>query len=159
MAYQKIRRRRLSSVDSSHRSWRSSRSSMLRRWIYSLVWRWRDYKYSSLRGTKQSSHYENFTMKSWYIYIMANERNGTLYIWVTNSILRRIEEHRLGITPWFTKKYNCKTCVYYEYFDNIKYAIIREKQLKWWNRRQKIELIESINPEWNDLMEKIKECT
>ena len=96
-------------------------------------------------------------MKPGYIYIMANERNGTIYVWVTNNLLRRIEEHKIWIGEGFTKKYHCKFCVYYEYFENIELAIIREKQLKWWNRKQKLELIESINPEWNDLTEQIKE--
>ena len=96
-------------------------------------------------------------MKPWYIYIMASERNGTIYVWVTNNLLRRISEHKEWIVEGFTKKYNCKLCVYYEYFEDIESAIMREKQLKWWNRKQKLELIESINPEWNDLTEQIKE--
>lgn len=96
-------------------------------------------------------------MKPWYIYIMANERNGTLYTWVTNNLLRRIEEHKGGIIEWFTKKYNCRICVYYEYYENIEIAIIREKQLKWWSRKKKLELIETLNPEWEDLTEQIKE--
>jgi putative endonuclease len=61
---------------------------------------------------------------------MANERNGTLYIGVTNNLLRRIEEHKSGMIEGFSKKYNCKICVYYEYFDTIESAIMREKQLK-----------------------------
>jgi putative endonuclease len=96
-------------------------------------------------------------MKPWYIYIMASERNGTLYTGVTSNLLRRIQEHKNWIVEWFSKKYNCKLCVYYEYYEDIESAITREKQLKWWNRRQKLELIESINPEWNDLTEQIKE--
>jgi putative endonuclease len=96
-------------------------------------------------------------MKTWYIYIMANERNGTIYTGVTRNLLRRIEEHKNWIVEWFSKKYNCKLCVYYEYFESIESAIMREKQLKWWNRKQKLELIESMNPEWDDLTEQIKE--
>jgi putative endonuclease len=98
-----------------------------------------------------------FPMKPGYIYIMASERNGTIYTGVTSSLLRRIEEHKSGIVEGFSKKYNCKFCVYYEYFEDINLAIVREKQLKWWNRKQKLKLIESINPEWNDLTEQIKE--
>lgn len=96
-------------------------------------------------------------MKPWYIYIMASERNGTLYAGVTSNILRRIEEHKNWIIEWFSKKYNTKLCVYYEYFESIESAIMREKQLKWWNRKQKLELIEIMNPEWRDLTEQIKE--
>lgn len=96
-------------------------------------------------------------MKPWYIYIMANNKNGTIYTGVTNNLLRRISEHKEWIIEGFTKKYNCKRCVYYEYFESIESAIMREKQLKWWNRKQKLELIESVNPEWIDLTEDIKE--
>ncbi len=96
-------------------------------------------------------------MKPWYIYIMASERNGTIYVWVSNNLLRRISEHKEWIVEGFTKKYNCKLCVHYEYFEDIESAIMREKQLKWWNRKQKLELIESINPEWNDLTGRINE--
>ncbi len=88
---------------------------------------------------------------------MASERNGTIYTWVTNNLIRRIEEHKNGTIEWFSKKYHCKLCVYYEYFENIDLAIMREKQLKWWNRKQKLELIENLNPEWRDLTEQIKE--
>ena len=69
-------------------------------------------------------------MKPGYIYIMATERNGTIYVGVTNNLPRRIEEHKTEIGEGFTKKYHCKLCVYYEYFDNIELAIMREKQLK-----------------------------
>jgi len=88
---------------------------------------------------------------------MASEKNGTLYIGVTSNLLRRIEEHRIWIVEWFSKKYKCKLCVYYEYYEDIESAIMREKQLKWWNRKQKLELIENMNPEWWDLTEQIKE--
>jgi putative endonuclease len=95
--------------------------------------------------------------RPWYIYIMTNEQNGTLYVWVTSNLLRRIYEHKEWIIDGFTKKYGLKTCVYYEYYEEINTAITREKQIKNGNRKQKLELIESINPEWNYLTETIKD--
>lgn len=87
----------------------------------------------------------------WYMYILASKRNGTLYIGVTNNIGRRTFEHKNDFNEWFTKQYKVKTLVYYEKFGSITDAIIREKQLKKWNRSWKIELIEKYNPEWKDL--------
>ncbi len=86
-----------------------------------------------------------------YIYILASARNGTLYIGVTSDIGRRVWEHREGLVEGFTKRYGIKTLVYYEAFEGIADAIYREKRLKKWNRAWKLELIESSNPEWNDL--------
>jgi len=96
------------------------------------------------------------TMRFYYVYILANRKNGTLYIGVTNDLIRRIDEHRQGIVPGFTKRYGIKRLVYYECTNNISAAIWREKCLKWWQRRWKIELIESMNPTWRDLWEDIK---
>lgn len=87
---------------------------------------------------------------------MASERNGTLYAGVTSNLLRRIEEHKNGTLEWFSKKYHCTFCVYYEYYEHISSAIIREKQIKWWSRKKKLKLIETLNPEWQDLTEHIK---
>jgi putative endonuclease len=93
--------------------------------------------------------------KWWYVYILSNKKDGTLYIWVTNNLIRRIYEHKEKLVEWFSKKYNLTKLVHYEEFDNIESAIIREKQLKWWNRKKKIELIEKENKNWEDLYELI----
>lgn len=86
-----------------------------------------------------------------YVYIMASQKNGTLYIGVTSNLPRRIYEHKIGKIPGFTKKYRVNLLVYYEQIENIKSAILREKQLKSWKRNWKIELIEKNNPAWKDL--------
>ena len=85
------------------------------------------------------------------VYIMTNRETGVLYVGVTNSLERRVWEHKEGIYKGFTKKYKLKTLVYHEEFDDITEAIAREKQLKVWKRRWKIELIEKDNPSWDDL--------
>lgn len=90
-------------------------------------------------------------MNYYYVYIMASKKNGTLYLGMTNDLLFRVYEHKKGIKEGFTKKYNVKMLVYYEQADDVSYAIEREKQLKSWKREWKINLIESLNPEWNDL--------
>jgi len=82
---------------------------------------------------------------------MASKKNGTLYTGMTNDLLFRVYEHKKDIKEGFTKKYNIKMLVYYEQTDDVSYAIEREKQLKWWRRKWKIELIETENPGWNDL--------
>ena len=92
-------------------------------------------------------------MKRYYVYILASKRNGTLYIGVTNNLIRRIYEHKTDLIGGFTKKYNVYWLVYYEGFDDIKAAIQHEKRLKKWNRKWKLELIEKENPEWKDLYE------
>ncbi len=90
-----------------------------------------------------------------YLYILASKRNGTLYIGITNDIIRRVGEHKLKLIDGFTKKYNVDLLVYYEIFNDVNEAILREKRLKKWNRDWKIRLIESINPNWEDLTEKL----
>ncbi len=92
-------------------------------------------------------------MKLYYVYIMASKRYGTLYIGITNNIVRRAYEHKHGLVEGFTKKYNVSKLVYYEMTDDVSYAITREKRLKTWKRAWKLELIESANPEWRDLSE------
>lgn len=94
-------------------------------------------------------------MKNYYVYIMTNKPNGTLYVGVTNDLVRRCYEHRNGMIDGFTKKYSCKMLIYYEAFDQIEDAILREKRLKKWNRQWKIELIEKSNPGWVDLYNQI----
>jgi putative endonuclease len=88
----------------------------------------------------------------YYTYILAS-RTKTLYIGVTNDIERRVSEHRAGIFGSFTGRYNVNRLVYYGDYDDVTDAIYREKQLKGWVRSKKIELIESLNPEWDDLSE------
>jgi len=87
----------------------------------------------------------------YYIYILANKRNGTLYIGVTSNLVKRVYEHKNNIIEGFTKKYNIHKLVYYETTNDIESVIRREKQLKKWNRKWKINLIENSNPEWIDL--------
>ena len=94
-------------------------------------------------------HY-TYHVKNYYVYIMASQRKGTLYIGVTNNLVRRVDEHQKDLVPGFTKKYNIKTLVYYEITNDIESALNREKYLKKWNRKWKIDLIESDNPEWKD---------
>jgi len=90
-------------------------------------------------------------MKKYYVYILASKCNGTLYIRVTNNLIRRVYEHKNNFTDGFTKKYGVHRLVYYEQYDDVLNAIQREKRLKKWNRQWKIELIEQENPEWDDL--------
>lgn len=94
-------------------------------------------------------------MKNYYIYILASKKNGTLYIGVTGDLIKRVDEHKQNTVAGFTKKYNVHTLVYYEVFQDIEEAILREKQMKKWNRSWKINLIEEKNPEWKDLYSEI----
>ncbi len=91
-------------------------------------------------------------METYYVYILASRRNGTLYIGVTNNLERRVSTHHLELLEGFTKKYGVHHLVYYEVTNDIQAALQREKQLKKWNRRWKLELIEKENPDWKDLM-------
>ena len=93
--------------------------------------------------------------KNYYIYILSNKRNGTLYIGVTNDLIRRVYEHKNELIDGFSKKYGLHNLVYFEHATDAKAAIYREKQLKKWNRKWKIELIEKENPEWKDLYSEI----
>lgn len=87
---------------------------------------------------------------NFYVYIMAS-LSGTIYIGVTNNLLRRAKEHKEGRTKGFTKKYFCSKLIYYEYFENIFDAVNREKEIKKWRREKKQNLIKRLNPHWNDL--------
>jgi putative endonuclease len=87
------------------------------------------------------------------VYIITNERNGTLYIGVTSDLGKRISEHKLEIHDGFSKKYGLKILVWYEVHDDIREAIRREKQIKKWERKWKLRLIEEDNPQWKDLYE------
>jgi len=93
--------------------------------------------------------------KNYYVNILASKKNGTLYIGVTSDIIKRIHEHKNNIVDGFTKKYSVHTLVYYEQTNDVESALLREKQLKKWNRSWKLELIEKENPQWNDLYNEI----
>ena len=86
-----------------------------------------------------------------YIYILTNRLRGTLYIGVTNNLLRRVWEHRLGKVPGFTRKYRLRRLVYFEHCTEFAIGIEREKRLKRWRRQWKLNLIEARNPDWKDL--------
>jgi putative endonuclease len=88
---------------------------------------------------------------SFFVYILASKRNGTLYIEVTNGLARRMSEHKAKLVPGFTRKYQVDQLVYFEMFDSILEARVREHSLKRWRRAWKIALIEKLNPEWRDL--------
>jgi putative endonuclease len=88
-----------------------------------------------------------------YVYILTNRKNGALYIGVTSDLAQRVYQHKQKHFPGFTKKYGIDRLVYYETFDDIEFAIQREKQLKEWQRVWKIEKITAANPDWNDLYE------
>ena len=87
----------------------------------------------------------------YYVYILASKRNGTLYIGVTDNLVRRVHEHKDDLVEGFTQRYGVHDLVYYETTDDVKSAIAREKHLKKWNRQWKIDLIEKDNPEWEYL--------
>jgi putative endonuclease len=89
---------------------------------------------------------------SYYVYLLTN-RSRTLYTGVTNDLTRRVYEHRQKMVPGFTQKYNIDRLVYFEESADVRDAIAREKQIKGWTRAKKIVLIESMNPEWQDLSE------
>lgn len=94
-------------------------------------------------------------MKQGFVYIMTNQKNGTLYIGVTSNLVQRVYQHKNHLVEGFTKRYGLDNLVYYEQFADMRSAIEREKQLKAGSRKKKIQLIELINPEWNDLYESI----
>ena len=93
--------------------------------------------------------------RSYYVYILASKIGGTLYIGVTNDLIRRVAEHKLKLIESFTKQYGVVKLVYFEQFDDPENAIKREKRLKKWARDWKIALIEKDNPNWNDLYSEI----
>jgi putative endonuclease len=91
----------------------------------------------------------------YFVYILASRRNGTLYVGVTNDVMRRTWEHRNELVKGFTKKYGVHILVWFELHEDIDVAIAREKQLKKWNRAWKIKLIEYSNSGWNDLYDRL----
>ena len=88
---------------------------------------------------------------SFYVYILASRRNGTLYVGMTDDLIRRVWEHRIGTVPGFTRKYGVKMLVWYEQHETREMAFQRERQIKRWNRAWKLQLIERFNPTWKDL--------
>ncbi|HUX79686.1 MAG TPA: GIY-YIG nuclease family protein [Alphaproteobacteria bacterium] len=93
----------------------------------------------------------------YFVYIMTNKPRGTLYIGITNDLIRRVHEHKTGLIDGFTKKYNLKNLCYFEIHDYVYNALQREKNLKHWRREWKINVIEEVNPQWKDLWETICE--
>ena len=93
--------------------------------------------------------------QTYYVYIMASRRNGTLYIGVTNNLIRRVYEHKNDLVEGFTGKYRVHKLVYWEQSENVESAIEREKQLKHWKRQWKLALIEEDNAGWDDLYEQL----
>lgn len=91
------------------------------------------------------------TQKQPAVYIMANKRNGTIYTGVTSNLVKRAYEHRSGLLDGFSKDHNCKLLVFFEIHETMESAITREKQIKNYSRKKKIQLIEIINPQWLDL--------
>ena len=104
----------------------------------------------SLRATKQSRSNET----TLYLY-HANKRNGTLYTGVTSDLVKRVHKHKNAAVERFAKKYDCKLLVYYESHESMDSAITREKQIKAGSREKKLELIEEMNPDWEDLYSQI----
>jgi len=93
--------------------------------------------------------------RQYYVYIMTNSRNTVLYTGVTNDLKRRVYEHKEKLVGGFTRKYNITKLVYYEAFEDIENAILREKQIKAGSRQKKIQYINSMNREWRDLYEEL----
>lgn len=93
--------------------------------------------------------------KQFYVYILTNRMNGTLYTGMSNDIVRRVYEHKNRLVKGFSARYGLTQLVYFECFNTAMEAIAREKQMKKWNRAWKLELIQGFNPEWKDLYEQI----
>ena len=98
-----------------------------------------------------------FSLRQYYVYIMSSYR-GTLYVGVTNNLIRRAQEHRDHRADGFTAKYNVTRLIYFEETPDVRSAIAREKQIKGWRRSRKVDLIESTNPHWVDLFEELEQA-
>ena len=92
---------------------------------------------------------------AFYVYILASQKNGTLYVGMTDNLIQRVWMHKNGVLPGFTKQYGVKTLVWYEQHDTREAALTRERQVKKWNRTWKLELIERRNASWSDLYEEL----
>ncbi|MFO7715543.1 GIY-YIG nuclease family protein [Desulfosarcina sp.] len=93
--------------------------------------------------------------KQYYVYILCNKRNGTLYIGITSNLIKRIWQHKNSLVEGFSKQYGLKNLVYFEAYKDVEEAILREKRLKKWNRDWKINLIEKNNPNWEDIYQRL----
>lgn len=93
--------------------------------------------------------------KTYYVYILANKRNGTLYVGITSDLLKRVWQHKNKVFKGFTNKYRIDKLVYYQGFKDVSDAIAYEKKLKKWPRKWKVDLIEKENPDWEDLYDKM----
>ena len=96
---------------------------------------------------------QSSVMGEYYVYILASGRNGTLYVCMTNDLAKRVGRHKKGDASEFTKEYGVKRLVYYEKYDSLEEALVREKQMKAWKRQWKMRLVDHWNPEWKDLSE------
>jgi putative endonuclease len=114
---------------------------------------WSGFNLIVIAGLDPAIH--SAAMSGYWLYVMASAPNGTLYVGVTNDLVRRAFEHREGMIEGFTKQYEVKTLVYYERHDTALAAIQREKNIKHWSRRWKIDLILGMNPDWRDLYDDI----
>jgi putative endonuclease len=92
---------------------------------------------------------------SFWVYLLASRRNGTLYVGMTDDLARRVWEHRTGAVPGFTQKYSVKMLVWYEQHESRESAFQRERQIKKWKRAWKLQVIEKFNPQWLDLTEQL----
>ena len=90
-------------------------------------------------------------MRSYYVYILASKRNGTLYIGVTSDLKKRVYQHKNNLIDGFTKKYKVHHLVYFEETSDVRSALQREKHMKIWKREWKIRLVQQMNPDWDDL--------
>ena len=110
---------------------------------------------SIICATRASDHIGGVIDRTFWVYILASRPGGTLYVGVTNDLVRRVYEHREGLVRGFTKRYGIKTLVYYEQHATAELAIQREKNIKHWPRAWKTRLIAQTNPTWRDLFEEI----
>jgi putative endonuclease len=120
-------------------------------WIPAFAGMTRDFFLLSSPGLTGRSMIQQALWMTYYVYILGSQKNGTLYIGVTNDLIRRTYEHRAGVVEGFTDRYGVHLLVYFEETENIEAAIQREKRLKKWRRDWKIKLIEKANPNWEDL--------
>ncbi len=109
----------------------------------------------AIQARVEEYHSMTGTHKTPAVYIMASQRNGTLYVGVTSGLLRRVWQHRTGELPGFSNRYECKLLVYFELHESMSAAIHREKQIKSGSRAHKLALIEKQNPTWRDLYNEI----
>ena len=92
-------------------------------------------------------------MKAWYVYLMANKRNGTLYLGGTSNLVQRAYQHRNGVLDGFTRKYGCHRLVWFDAYDDLQEARACELRMKKWKRAWKVAMIEGANPDWDDLFD------